>query len=484
MSVKAIPFIGRKRALARLHILLKKKSASLVVIKGRRRIGKSRLVEEFAKEKNLLKFAGLAPAPFLNAQHQRDHFALQLSQQTGLPEIKTDDWSKLFLLLAERVKSGPLILLFDEITWMADQDETFLSKLQSFWEEHLRKNPQLIFIICGSITTWIEENILSSTGFYGRVSEVITLQELSLFESNQLLSHLNIHASSLEKFKILAITGGVPWYIEQISSELSINENIKRLCFTEGGLFVHEFDRIFSDLFGKRSDLYRKIIMVLSTGSADTKKIINELHYPNSGVMSVYLSDLVASGFIKRDFTWQLKTCHEQKFSQYRLSDNYLRFYLKYIRPKLNKIKLNQFENINISTFSNFEIIVGLQFENLILNNRLQIFNLLGIHPEDVVYDNPYFQRENTKQKGCQIDYMIQTKYHNLYVCEIKFYNKPIGRSIIKEVESKIQRLNRPKYIAAIPVLIHVSGVDESVVEEGYFAKYIDFSDLLTLKNT
>lgn len=110
----------------------------------------------------------------------------------------------------------------------------------------------------------------------------------------------------------------------------------------------------------------------------------------------------------------------------------------------------------------------------------MTIFSVLGIHPDDVVYDNPYFQRANSKQQSCQIDYMIQTKYHNLYVCEIKFYNKPIGKSIIKEVEKKIQCLNRPKYIAALPVLIHVSGVEESVIEEGYFAKYIDFSELLT----
>lgn len=482
MPKLSLPFIGREKPLARLHLLFKKKSPSLVVIKGRRRIGKSRLVEEFAKNKHLLKFSGLAPTSGLTAQHQRDHFALQLSKQTGLPEIKTDDWSKLFLLLAERVKSGQLILFFDEITWMADQDETFLSKLQSFWENYLRKNSQLIFIICGSITTWIEKNILGSTGFYGRVSEVITLNELSLYECDQLLSRLHIHASSLEKFKILAITGGIPWYIEQISSELSINDNIKHLCFTDGGLFVKEFDQIFSDLFGKRSDIYRQIITALNESPADTETIINAIKYHDSGVMSTYLSDLVTSGFIRRNFTWQLKSYREQKFSQYRLSDNYLRFYLKYIQPKLNKIKSNQLESININTLPGFDVIAGLQFENLVLNNRLAVLSLLGVHPEDVVQDNPYFQRENSKQQSCQIDYLIQTKYNNLYVCEIKFHRKPIGKQVIKEVQEKIQRLNRPKYVAAIPVLIHVCGVEESVVEENYFAKCIDFSDLLNHK--
>ncbi len=142
--MKSLPFVGRKVEAQKLAELLDKKTASLVVIKGRRRVGKSRLIEEFTQGQSTLKFSGLALDEHTTAQDQRDHFGLQLSRQTGLPEIKMDDWSKLLLLLADRVKKGRVIILLDEITWMADKDPTFLSKLQSVWEQYFQKNAKLI----------------------------------------------------------------------------------------------------------------------------------------------------------------------------------------------------------------------------------------------------------------------------------------------------------------------------------------------------
>lgn len=117
-------FIGRMHELALLGKALRK-TASLIVIKGRRRIGKSRLAEEFASRTKFYRFTGLAPDKETTAQSQRDRFAFQLQQQTGLPEIKTDDWSKLFALLNERVQSGRVVILFDEITWMGSKIQNF-----------------------------------------------------------------------------------------------------------------------------------------------------------------------------------------------------------------------------------------------------------------------------------------------------------------------------------------------------------------------
>jgi AAA+ ATPase superfamily predicted ATPase len=94
-----LPFIGREEELRRLNDLLKRKTATLAVIKGRRRIGKSRLCEEFAKGKRFLQFSGLPPVKKVTAQAQRNEFSRLLSQQTGLPELQPDDWSKLFTLL-------------------------------------------------------------------------------------------------------------------------------------------------------------------------------------------------------------------------------------------------------------------------------------------------------------------------------------------------------------------------------------------------
>lgn len=93
--------------------------------------------------------------------------------------------------------------------------------------------------------------------------------------------------------------------------------------------------------------------------------------------------------------------------------------------------------------------------------------------------DGPFFQKSTNRQPGCQIDYMIQMRFHNLYLCEIKFSKNPIDKKVIEEVEEKRKRLIAPRHFSIRPVLIHVNGVDQSVLDEGYFDKVIDFGQLL-----
>lgn len=144
------PFIGRTAELAELEALRDVSQSKLVIVEGRRRIGKSRLVEEFARGERFLQFVGLAPTPDTTAQSQRDEFARQLSAQTGLPRLSSDDWASLFQLLGREAARGRVLVLFDEISWMAHGDPTFLGKLKTAWDLHLSKNPRLMLILCGS----------------------------------------------------------------------------------------------------------------------------------------------------------------------------------------------------------------------------------------------------------------------------------------------------------------------------------------------
>ena len=478
MSSKNI-FIGREEELGELKAFLKKKTASLIVIKGRRRIGKSCLVEEFAKNQRFYKFIGLAPVDGVTAQDQRNEFARKLREQFGIPEIKTDDWSQLFTLFAREVKTGKVIILLDEISWMASGDKTFLSKLKNIWEEHLCKNSKLILILCSSVSTWIEKNIIKSTAFFGRISWTLTLDPLPLADCNKMLEAQGFKSSFYEKFKILSVTGGVPWYIEQMQGQYTADENIKRQCFTRGGMLVEEFDMIFHELFVKRDSIYKKIIMALSNGPTDLDEISRRADYPKSGRLKDYLSHLIQAGFISRDYTWSLKTGIIMNLSLYRLSDNYIRFYLNYIVPKRVQIEAKRIKKINLSYLPGWEVIMGLQFENLVVSNRDEIYRLLNIDPETVIYDNPFFQKKTTRQKGCQIDFLIQTKFKTLYVFEIKFLKNPIKRQVIDAVREKIQRISLPRETAVFPVLIHVNGITDRVYEEDYFHSIINFSDLL-----
>lgn len=472
-------FVGRQEELQTLQALFKKRATSLVVVKGRRRVGKTRLLEEFAKNKKSYFFRGLAPTDKTTAQDQRDNFSRQLSTMTGLPEITVNDWSKLFLLLARETKTGRVIILLDEISWMGSLDSNFVSQLKDAWDTYFKKNPHLTLIVCGSISTWIDENIINSTGFYGRISLTITLNPLPLNDANQLLELQGFKSSVYEKFKILSVTGGVPWYIEQMIGGYSAEENIKRQCFTPSGALFAEYDRIFKELFGKQDTLYKKFVKALIAGPLEYHEISTAAEYKSSGRLSHYLENLIEAGFITRDFIWNLKNGKQSDISHFRLSDNYLRFYLKYIEKKRAQIERGLFQDVALSSLPGWEAIMGLQFENLIINNRDILLKRLNIRKENIIYDNPYWKKATKTMPGCQIDYLIQTKYKNIYICEIKFSRNKVNSKIIEDVKQKSACLALPKNTAILPVLIHVNGVQESVLDCQFFYEIIDFGDLL-----
>lgn len=474
-------FIGRKEELEILNGTFKKRTASIIVIKGRRRIGKSRLIDEFVKQNPfdaIYLFSGVAPNKNTTAQSQRNEFASQL-HKVGFPKVIAEDWNDLLWLLADKVGHGRVLIVLDEISWMGSKDPDFLGKLKNAWDLHFKKNDKLVLIFCGSISTWIEENILSSTGFLGRISIDLSLQELPLFDCSKFWRRKEKFISSYEKFKILSVTGGIPLYLEHIDPDLTAEENIRKLCFMPHGLLFEEFEKVFSDLFSKKSYKYKKIVQALVAHSTTQENICQTLEIKRSGDVRNYLDNLIKSGFVSRDFSWRMSDGKNSLLSHYRLSDNYSRFYLKYILPNREKIINKQFSEAHLSDFPGWNSIMGLQFENLVLNNKRLIWKLLKIKPEEIICDNPFFQRKTKKHSGCQIDYMIQTKYNVLYIFEIKFSKNSINTDIIHEMQNKIKHLQIPKHFSYRIILIHVNGVTEEVVDRDFFSSIIDFGQFL-----
>lgn len=472
-------YIGRKEFLADLRALQAKKKASLVVIKGRRRVGKSRLAEEFGMDQVFLPFTGLPPLEGITAQDQRNNFAQQLSAHFQLPNFTFLDWGEAFTALGSFLTKTSTVVLFDEISWLSHEDPLFLAKFKVWWDVNHGKFPHLIFILCGSVSSWIEENILKSTAFFGRISLTINLPPLSIAESVQLLKANGVQGSAYDYYKILSITGGIPWYLEQILPSKLADNNISDLCFRSNGLLVTEFDKIFHDLFGLQGTTYKKILSILEKGMYTQAEIRKEMNYAHSGTFSAFMEHLCVAGFITEHFQWQLKTGKAARQSLYRLSDPYIRFYLKYIEPNLEKIKAGIFEAVELVKLPGWDGVMGLQVENLLLQNRKLLLQSLKISGNDILADNPYLQRATTRKKGCQIDYLIQTKNWNLFACEFKFNRKTIGREIISEMNEKLDQFGTPKGFAKIPVLFHLGEVSNSVYDASFFYRIIDIGDYL-----
>jgi AAA+ ATPase superfamily predicted ATPase len=192
-------FIGRIVELQELQRFLKKKTASLLVVRGRRRIGKSRLIEEFARSYRFLSFIGLPPTDKTTREEELAEFSRQFSERLSLPRVTFNDWGDAFSYLARETAKGRVVILLDEISWMGSKDPTFLGKLKTAWDIQFKKNDQLILLLCGSASTWIEKNILSSTGFLGRVSQTLTLEELPLQDCAKFWPQNEGHISAYEK---------------------------------------------------------------------------------------------------------------------------------------------------------------------------------------------------------------------------------------------------------------------------------------------
>jgi hypothetical protein len=167
-------FVGRNREMKLLTDLFALKKASLVVCKGRRRIGKSTLIQQFAQKcSTFLEFQGLPPREGISNTDQLNAFSEQLSRQTLFPKIKIESWYQAFSILNGVIKNEKTVVFLDEISWMAGNDKDFAGQLKIIWDTELKKHSQLMLVLCGSVTSWIEDNIMNHTGFMGRVSLVI-----------------------------------------------------------------------------------------------------------------------------------------------------------------------------------------------------------------------------------------------------------------------------------------------------------------------
>jgi uncharacterized protein len=244
-------------------------------------------------------------------------------------------------------------------------------------------------------------------------------------------------------------------------------------------LLVLEFDRIFHDLFAGKGTSYRKILDALKDGMKTLADIRNTIKFPHSGTLSHLMKNLIIAGFVQEQNLWSFKTTKRLKQSLYRISDPYMRFYLKLIEPQRNKIERGSFQDVAVSGLRGFEAHIGPQLELLLLQNRNLLLKSLGINPADIVADGPFRQSKTSARSGCQIDYLVQTTTNNLFVCEFKCKRRELGISTITQVQEKITALKVPRGFATIPVLFHIGGVSSNLATHSYFYRIVDIADFL-----
>lgn len=431
-------------------------------------------------------FSGLPPRPEIGKRDQLRHFGEALAREFGAPELPLDSWPKAFHFLATLLPpKGSVLLLLDEISWMSIGDPDFAGHLKDAWDLRFAQRGRLVLVLCGSVSSWIEKNILNSTGFVGRVSWKFDLGPLPLQHCN---AFWNEHEKrrvrrtpARDKLCVLAVTGGVPRYLEEMDPRQSAEQNIERLCFHRGGLLFNEFDQIFHDIFTRKAETYRAIVRTLVGGPRTVSQIGKALGRISGGSLSEALNDLDGAGFISEDRSFNPDTAKDlARTLRYRLSDNYLRFYLKYVEPKKAVIEKGLYQRVPLESLEAWDTIMGLQFENLVHNSRAELMSILGLGNVIVKNIGPYFQNQTQRRQACQIDLLIRTA-SSLYVVENKL-RKNIDRKVIDEVREKVKRLKISRELPVRTALVYQGKLDPEISRADFFDHLVNFEQLLDFK--
>ena len=475
-------FYGRKYYINLLEELLKKPLSSVVTCRGRRRVGKSTLFEEFARRNgcHFLKLEGRAPGDGVGDQEQREAFGLQLAEQSPLPRLTPEDWPQAFKLLDSVLFERPewTVLLLDEISWMGGSSKTFASDLKIAWDNHLKKHDRLIMVICGSVSSWVTENFVESTGFVGRRSYDFILPELPLDEAVGFWSGVREQRTSREILDVLSVTGGVPRYLEEMDLSLSADENIRRSFYRPEGYLYQDFAAIFDRVLGQKKERCRRILEAISEGATTVSEIAGALGVERSGYLSADLKNLDVAGFIAGERGINPETGEPALQIRYRIKDCYTHFYLKQVLPERARIEKGLYESMSLARTEGWDARMGRQFETLVLNNFKALLPLLGLSGVNVLSAAPYLKR-GRKGEGCQIDLLVQTEAI-AYVVEIK-RKRVIGEDIAVDVAQKVSRLPLRKGVSVRTALVYEGELEESLVRRQVFDFLIPARKLLGL---
>ena len=474
-------FFGRKEELNNLALLWKKRTSSLVTCRGRRRIGKSSLIEEFARQSDcrFLEIVGAAPQPKMTNADQLANFMTQLSMQAELPSsLSAANWLEAFAYLDMAIRDdGRTVVLLDEVSWMGRYDANFAGSLKTIWDTKLKRHDRLILVVCGSVSTWISQNILESSSFAGRLSLNLTLEELPLNLCTQFWGKRRSRLSVRDIVDVLAVTGGVPKYLEEVDGSVSADENIRRLCFVPGGPLVDEFEQIFSEVFESSAEVKKAVLRALGEGSLSASEIADRLGSERNGHLTRHLQELETAGFVAREGGINPETGKPLKVETYRIRDNYTRFYLHHIEPRLEAIKAGTFRFSSVNELPGWPTIVGLQFENLVVCHYHELLPYLRLGRQLILSASPYLRRDRKGRGGVQVDLLLQMR-SAAYFIEVK-HQERVDASVEKEMQEKIARVTFCGEKSKRAVLVCLGEVDAQIAEDGYFDAIIPFGEIL-----
>ena len=353
--------IGRKKEIKMLEESYNSNQSTFVAVYGRRRIGKTYLINETFQEKIYFRHAGIYKGSY---KEQLIAFSNSL-KNCGYKNVgEINNWFdafeelKTFINLSKEKKK---ILFIDEIAWMYTKNTDFIKVLENFYNSWVSARHDIMLIICSSVTSWIINNIIHSKGgLYNRVTDQIHIEPFTLKECEEYSNYKSLNLSRKQIIEAYMVIGGVPYYWNYIKKGESIPQFIDDCFFNTNALLKNELKYIFSSLFNS-PDIYLSIIEKLSKKKygLTRKEIIEDGKLIDNGNLTQKLKDLINCGFI-REYS-PIK--YQKKLIIYQLIDPFTIFHFHFLTNKVSDD--NYWQNqLNTSPINTWK---GLAFERICL---------------------------------------------------------------------------------------------------------------------
>jgi AAA+ ATPase superfamily predicted ATPase len=407
--------------------------SEFVIVCGRRRIGKTFLVEQFFEGKYDFRFVG---GHNLRTRSQLNTFAKALKEYSGLKFPPFKDWIEAFDALEEYLGSLPKdkrkVIFIDEMPWIDSRRSNFISALEYFWNGWAAQRGDIVLVATGSATSWMTDKLIKNRGgLHNRIRYRIYLKPFNLKETEEYLISLGINWDRYQILQAYMLSGGVPYYLKMLNPELSLAQNIDQLCFSDTGQLRYEFDELYNAIFVE-AESYIDIVKKLSENKSGlTRSEICERTNLSGSFLSRILTNLERCNFIDKFYPFGSKKTPVI----YRLTDFYTLFYFKFIEH--DKSKDDNWWTHHLTSAGVLSW-MGFTFENICLLHHKQIKNALGISgmATEISTWRSKADEENNLP-GAQIDLIIERADRIIHLCEIKFSKDKYV--ISKEYEDKVR---------------------------------------------
>jgi len=421
-------FVNRTEELGYLKKLYKEKNGRLLIIYGRRRIGKTELLRQFSKDKKHLFFS----SDLSSEQEQLRQFSEKIYQVTGESFLQTQSFSSweasLRYTFDHLIDKIPLIII-DEFPYLCVSNSALPSILQKIWDEKAKEN-NIFLILCGSYMSFMEKEVLGSKSpLFGRRTGQIVLPPLRF----EYLKDFFSHYSKKDRVYTYAIFGGTPAYLQRFSDKRTMEQNVKDEILSKNA-FLYSEPRFLLMEELREPSIYFSILKAIAFGKTRLNEIVQETGIDDRHKVNKYLSVLRELHIIRRKVPLTEDKPHKSRKGIYILDDPFFRFWFRYIFPNMSYLEEGDIDYVWEEKIKpDFDSFVGFIFEDICIQ-KLKSLNRDNKLP---------FKAKNIGQWWDgreEIDIVALDGKGSFMFCECKWTVKKIGISVLDELQNKANK--------------------------------------------